>query len=251
MSDPKPAWVLDLDGVIWIGDEPIPGAADAVARLRSTGHEVLFVTNMSALPKAVMEAKLARHNIEATDAVFTSAMAAAALVEAGERVYVVGGEGINEACESRGAEVVTSGPADAVVVGMDPSFTYDDLSAAMNVVRSGARLIGTNHDPSYPTPAGLKAGGGTLVMAIAYASEVEPVFAGKPNRPAADYVLSRFGSTGIMVGDRPDSDGRFAEALGYDFALVLTGVVGRGDLPVEPTPVHVADSLAALVGELT
>lgn len=240
-------WVLDLDGVIWIGNDPIAGAADAVGRLQASGAEVLFVTNMSALTVAEQEAKLAGHGIDAVGSVVTSALAGAELVEPGEKVLVIGGHGIDEAVQLRGATVVDSGPADAVVIGMAPDFGYDDLWRAMTAVRGGARLIGTNHDPTYPTPEGLKPGGGTIVEAVAYCSEVTAVYAGKPKAPVANLVRKRLGSEGIMVGDRPDSDGLFARELGYQFALVLTGVVSREDLPVEPTPDMVADSLAALV----
>lgn len=243
------AWVLDLDGVIWIGKEPIQGASDAVARLQAAGREVLFVTNMSALTEAEQVEKLASHNIDAAGSVVTSAMAAAQLIEPGERVVVVGGKGIDEAVERKGASIVEAGPADAVIVGIDPRFDYDELWRAMKAVRGGARLIGTNHDPSYPTPEGLKPGGGSIVHAIAYASEATPIFAGKPNEGAAQLVRSRLGDDGLMVGDRPDSDGRFATALGYGFGLVLTGVTAKRDLPVEPSPVVVADSLATLVDE--
>jgi 4-nitrophenyl phosphatase len=246
MTEP---WVLDLDGVIWLGNEPIPGAADAVARLQQAGSEVLFVTNMSRLTEGEQEAKLASHGIDATGSVVTSAMAAGALVAEGERVLVVGGHGIDEAVIKRGGVVVDAAPADAVIVGIDPAFDYDELWRAMTAVRGGARLIGTNHDPTYPTSEGLKPGGGAIVAAIAAASETEPVFAGKPNAPAADVVRARLGDSGLMVGDRPDSDGLFATALGYDFGLVLSGVTSRADLPVEPTPVVVADDLAALVAE--
>jgi len=247
--NPDAAWVLDLDGVIWIGKEPIPGAADAVAQLQKAGRDVLFVTNMSALTEAEQVAKLSSHGIDAEGAVVTSAMAAAQLIEPGERVVVIGGHGINEAVERKRATVVGTGPADAVIVGIDPKFDYDELWRAMTAVRSGARLIGTNHDPSYPTPEGLKPGGGSIVHAIAYASEATPIFAGKPNEGAAQLVRSRLGDAGLMVGDRPDSDGAFAVALGYDFGLVLTGVTSTGDLPVEPHPAFVADSLAALVAK--
>lgn len=241
-------WVLDLDGVIWIGDEPIAGSADAVARLRSASIDVWFVTNMSALPVAEMEAKLERHGIAAKDRVVTSAMAAASLVEPGESVLVVGGPGIVEAVEARRA-TVTEDPfeATAVVAGIDPQFDYEVLHVAMTAVRSGARLIGTNHDPSYPTPAGLRPGGGAIVHAIAAASEVEPVFAGKPNAAVAALVRSRAGQSGLMVGDRPDSDGLFAHALGYRFGLVLSGVTSADDLPVNPSPDAVADNLEAMV----
>lgn len=240
-------WVLDLDGVIWLGDEPIPGAADAVAHLQEAGAPVLFVTNMSRLTEAEQEAKLASHGIDATRAVLTSAMAAGSYVSPGDRVVVVGGPGIDEAVERRGGRVVDAGPADVVIVGIDPSFDYDELGRAMLAVRGGARLVGTNHDPTYPTAEGLEPGGGSIVAAIAAAAEVEPTFAGKPHATAAALVRERLGERGIMVGDRPDSDGLFARQLGYDFGLVLSGVTSADDLPVEPTPAKVADDLASLV----
>jgi 4-nitrophenyl phosphatase len=236
-----------LDGVIWLGNEPIPGAADAVSTLQSAGAEVLFVTNMSRLTEAEQEAKLANHGIEAAGSVVTSAMAAAEFVEPGDRVVVVGGHGIDEAVERRGGRVVPAGPAEAVLVGIDPTFDYDELGRAMLAVRGGARLVGTNHDPTYPTPDGLKPGGGAIVAAIAAAAEVTPIYAGKPNRPAAELVRKRLGDRGLMVGDRPDSDGAFAVTLGFRFGLVLSGVTSAEDLPVEPTPAVVADDLATLV----
>ncbi len=240
-------WVLDLDGVIWLGNEPIPGAAEAVGRLQSAGADVLFVTNMSRLTEAEQVAKLAGHGIDATGAVLTSAMAAGGAVESGDRVVVVGGPGIDEAVERRGGRVVPEGPAELVIVGIDPSFDYDELGRAMTAVRGGARLVGTNHDPTYPTAEGLKPGGGSIVAAIAAAAEVEPTFAGKPHATAAELVRQRLGAKGLMVGDRPDSDGLFAVELGYEFGLVLSGVTSTNDLPVEPTPAIVADDLASLV----
>ena len=243
-------WVLDLDGVIWVGGTPVPGAAEAVERLQQSDAPVVFVTNMSALTVADQEAKLAGCGIDATESVITSATAAAQLIHPGERVLVVGGPGIDEAVELAGAEVCASGPADAVIVGMDPSFNYDTLSRAMRAVRGGARLIGTNHDPSYPTERGLEPGGGSLLAAVATASEAVPKMAGKPNQPIVDCVLSRIGESGVVVGDRPDSDGLFAGALGYDFALVLSGVTGPDDLPVAPEPQHCASDLAALVDQM-
>lgn len=243
-------WVLDLDGVIWVGGTPVPGAAEAVERLQQSSAPVVFVTNMSALTVAEQEAKLASCGINATGSVITSATAAAQLIHPGERVLVVGGPGIDEAVELVGAEVCSSGPADAVIVGMDPGFNYDTLSRAMRAVRGGARLIGTNHDPSYPTERGLEPGGGSLLAAVATAAEAVPTMAGKPNQPIVDCVRTRIGDTGVVVGDRPDSDGEFALALGYEFALVLSGVIGPDDLPVSPEPQHCASDLAALVDQM-
>ena len=199
---------------------------------------------------AEVEAKLANCGIDATGSVITSATAAGRLVNPRERVLVVGGPGIVEAVEMAGGQVCTSEPADAVIVGIDPDFDYDALSRAMRAVRGGARLIGSNHDPCYPTEFGLEPGGGAIVAAVAAAAEAVPIVAGKPNQPIVDCVRSRIGPTGVVVGDRPDSDGRFAQALGYEFALVLTGVTGIDDLPVSPEPQHCASDLAALVDEM-
>lgn len=250
-DDDLSVWVLDLDGVVWIGDDPIPGAAEAVEQLRSAGTSVWFVTNMSALRRSEMESKLERHGMPAEGRVVTSAMAAASLVEPDERVLVVGGPGIHEAVIERGA-TVTEDPAEAsaVLAGMDPGFNYETLSSAMLAVRGGARLIGTNHDPSYPTPEGLRPGGGVMVEAIAASAEVRPVYAGKPQPPVADLVRELAGANGVMVGDRPDSDGLFAQALGYRFGLVLSGVTSEADLPVEPAPWRVASDLSTLVAEV-
>ncbi|WP_420637525.1 HAD-IIA family hydrolase [Candidatus Poriferisocius sp.] len=247
---PGAGWVLDLDGVIWLGGTAIAGAAEAVDGLRRAGVPVVFVTNLSALTTAEQEAKLAACGIDAAGAVVTSATAAGRLIQPGERVMVVGGPGIVEAVETAGATVCAAGPADAVIVGLDPGFDYDTLGRAMRAVRGGARLIGTNHDPSYPTERGLEPGGGSLLAAVAAAAEAVPTMAGKPNPPIVECVRGRIGPTGVVVGDRPDSDGLFARALGYEFALVLSGVTGADDLPVSPEPRYCAPDLAALVDEM-
>jgi ribonucleotide monophosphatase NagD (HAD superfamily) len=139
------------------------------------------------------------------------------------------------------------GRVDTVVVGWTRAFDYDVLTRAMLAVRGGARLLGTNHDPTLPTPDGVLPGGGTLTTAIAYASGVEAVFAGKPNQPTVDAAHARFGPIEVMVGDQPSTDGVFARRLGARWALVLTGVTRPSDLPVDPEPDVVAASLAELV----
>lgn len=244
------AFALDLDGVVWLADDPIPGAADAVARLRAAGVPVAFVTNNSAVPVGEVAAKLARHGIDPGDGVVTSAQAAAGLVEPGERALVCGGPGVAEALGARGAEVVRDGDADVVVVGFHRDFDYERLRIAATAVRRGARLVATNDDATYPTPEGPIPGGGAIVAAVATGSGVAPIVAGKPHEPMAALVRQHLGRSGVMVGDRPDTDGRFARALGYRFALVLSGVTRPDDLPVEPAPDLVAPDLAAVVDDL-
>ncbi|CAN5835654.1 HAD-IIA family hydrolase [soil metagenome] len=240
-------WVIDLDGVVWLGDQPIAGAATAVAALRSRGEPVLFVTNNSAVPVADQDAKLAAHGVEAVGQVVTSAMAAATLVAPGERVIVCAGPGVDEAVAARGGHVVADGRADVVVVGFHRDFDYEGLRVAATAVRAGARLIGTNDDATYPTPDGPIPGGGAILAAVTTAAGVAPTVAGKPHAAMADLVRARLGGEATVVGDRADTDGHFARALGYRFALVLSGVTTAADLPVEPVPDVVAASLADLV----
>lgn len=240
-------WVLDLDGVVWLGDRPIPGAAEAVALVRATGDEVVFVTNNSWSRVADQEAKLAHFGIPADGAVMTSAQAAAVSVEPGERVLVVGGPGLREEVARRGVDLVDAGPCDAVVSGVDLDFDYGVLRAASRAIRAGARWILTNDDPTYPTPTGLDPGSGAMAAAIRTASGGTPVVAGKPEGTVVALVRDRLGDRGHVVGDQPDTDGKLAAALGYDFGLVLSGVTGPGDLPLDPAPWRVADDLLDLV----
>ena len=252
--------VIDLDGVMWVGSDAIDGAAEGANRLAAAGRNVVFVTNMSRLTVGEQQEKLAACGVRPPMEVVTSAVAAASLLAPAERVLVCGGEGIAEAVQEAGGAVVRNsagevaaagGAVDAVVVGMDPSFDYAACGRAMRAVRAGARLIGTNHDPTYPTPGGLEAGGGAILAAVAAAAETEPVMAGKPHGAIVSCVRARLGpGAGVVIGDRPDSDGLLAEALGFEFALVLTGVTTPEDLPASPEPALVAEDLAAAVDAL-
>lgn len=243
-------WIIDLDGVVWLGDSPVRGAADAIARLRSGGTRVAFVTNNSAPLLTDLVRKLQAMDIDANDGdVITSAHAAATLIEPGETALVCAGRGVDEALQRRGVRTVRSGRVDAVVVGWHREFDYDGLTAAVRAITNGARLIGTNSDATYPTPTGLIPGGGALLAAVAYAAGVEPEVAGKPNRAMVNLVRERIGQVEVVVGDRAGTDGVLAHRLGARFALVLSGVTERAQLPVSPEPSVVADSLARLVPE--
>lgn len=245
-APPIEGWVIDLDGVVWRGRRTVPGAVDAVAELRAAGHPVLFVTNNSNRTVDMVEEKLAELGIDARGCVLTSAVAAADLIQPGERVLVCGGPGVLDAVLSRGAVPVEDG-ADVVVVGITEEFDYQWLTKAMRAIRAGARFVATNSDATFPAEDGLLPGNGALVAAVRAASGVEPVVAGKPHRPLCDAVLRRLGPRGVVVGDRWDTDGRFAAALGYRFALVLSGVTGPGDLPAGAEPELLAPDLASVV----
>jgi 4-nitrophenyl phosphatase len=235
--------LCDLDGVVWLGHEPIPGSVEGIARLRASGRRVIFVTNNSMAVRAQHEAALAAIGIPAVGDVVSSAMAAALLVQRGDRVLVAGGPGVVEAFEQRGADVVVNGPEvspagfDAVVVGLHRDFDFDRLAVASAAVRAGARLIGTNTDATYPTPTGLQPGGGSILAAVATAAGVEPVIGGKPHAPMADLIATTISTPDrpfdptrvVMVGDRAETDGLFAQRLGCRFALVRSGVSQPGE----------------------
>jgi 4-nitrophenyl phosphatase len=250
VQDRDVAWILDLDGVVWLADEPIPGAADAIAALRAAGERVCFVTNNSSQPLHAQEDKLASMGIPAEGDVLTSAMAAALLLEPGQTALVCAGPGVDEALVKRGVRPIREGDADAVVVGFHLDFDYGRLRAAHAAVRDGARLIGTNDDVTYPTPDGPIPGGGAILAAVVAATGVTPEIAGKPYAPMAGLVRELAGDgPHVMVGDRPDTDGRFATTLGSPFALVLSGVTTRADLPVTPEPTFVSTDLRSLVAD--
>ena len=244
-------WVLDCDGVLWLAEAAVPGAANAVAELRAAGQRVVFITNNSSPTVSDSVNKLQAMGIPVTEAdLITSAQAAASMLEPGATALVCAGVGVEEAMQRRGVRIVRTGRADAVVVGFHRDFDFDRLSAAFRAVQSGARLIGTNDDATYPPAAGPLPGGGAILAAVAYASGAKAEVAGKPFDPMATLIRERVGPVETVVGDRPSTDGRLAVRLGARFALVLSGVTSDRDLPVTPTPDVVGADLSAVVAQL-
>jgi glycerol 3-phosphatase-2 len=247
----------DLDGVVWRGEEAIPGSSAAVDRLRDAGLRVAFLTNNSSGRVEDYLEKLRRVGVgaEARD-VCTSAQAAAALLAGslprGARVLACAGAGVVQALEECDFNVVDRDPADAVVVGWHREFDFERLTRAADAVRAGARFVATNVDPTYPIPGGLMPGAGALVAAVATAGGAQPEVAGKPEAATVALVRQRFGSVGVVVGDRPSTDGALASALGWPFALVLSGVAGsHGEEPIpDPSPPFLAADLAELAPQL-
>ena len=244
--------ILDLDGVIWLAEQPIAGSQEAVARLRRAGHRVLFLTNNSNPTVDDLVEKLRSMGIETEhDDVVTSAVSAANLMEPGQTGLVCGGQGVVAALEERGVTPIREGRADAVIVGFHRDFDYKRLTAAFRSVIGGARLIGTNDDTTYPTPDGPVPGGGSILAAVAAASGVEPTVAGKPYQPMADLLATRLESNDdtVLIGDRPSTDGLMAERLGVPFLLVLSGVTAEEEVSRDAPPAAVAANLAALVDD--
>lgn len=232
--------LCDLDGVVWLAHTPIAGSVEAISRARALGIRVLFVTNNSFSTLDQQVEALGKIGIPADGDVVTSAMSVGACISPTWRVLVCGGDGLIEEVERTGAEAVVpyreraaAGPFDAVVVGFHRQFDYDVLSDALTAVRSGAQLIGSNEDPTYPTPQGPIPGGGAILAAIAKATGVPPIVTGKPHRTMADLVRRMCDGVAademVMVGDRADTDGMFARTVGCRFGLVLSGETSSPD----------------------
>jgi len=170
-------------------------------------------------------------------------------------VLTCAGPGVTEALGAVGLRTVDRPPAAAVAVGFHREFDFDELDRASQAIRAGARFVATNLDATYPIPGGLLPGAGAIVAAIATASGATPEVAGKPSPAMAELVRRRLGTRGIVVGDRPSTDGALAQVLGWPFALVLSGVTGRvappgGETVPDPPPVVVGDDLVSAVPQV-
>jgi len=238
--------ICDLDGVLFLGETPVPGAAEALAELAAGGCNLIFATNNSFRARNEVAAKIQRvTGFPATaNQVVTSADAAARLIAADRPMsFVLGGDGITASFEEAGIPCTTDWTeAEMVVVGMTPEFSYRWLNDAAAAVRAGARLLATNDDATYPTSEGEQPGAGALLAAVEKASGGRALVAGKPYQPMKDLLATRLadGPTWV-VGDRAETDLALAEGTGWKSILVLTGV-GRPD--DQPSPDYVLDSIA-------
>ncbi|EFQ83937.1 HAD hydrolase, family IIA [Aeromicrobium marinum DSM 15272] len=250
--------MLDLDGVVYVGPDAVPGAADAIARVRTAGVPVAYVTNnasRTALEVAKHLTELGMPGVSEVDVV-TAAQAVARLVAeavpAGATVLVVGGRGLHEPLAGHGLRCVDAfdDQVAAVVQGYHPDVGWRDLAEASYAVQAGVPWFASNLDLTVPTPRGIAPGNGALVQVVRAATGAEPVVAGKPERALFDETTGRLGSERpLMVGDRPDTD--IDGAIGRDIAslLVLTGVATLRDaaaLPSGHRPTFVAPDLGGL-----
>ena len=255
-------YIFDLDGVIYRMDEAVPGAVEAVLRIKARGDSVYYLTNNSSRTRDNYVLKLASFGIPATrEEVMTSAFALGQWFRdrgaGGKTVFVIGESGLREELTTAGLQVLESaseGQIDYVVVGWDRSATYAKLAEAHRaVVEAGAQFIATNRDATYPDAGGRTLpGSGALVAALATCTGVEPVVIGKPEPFTLELILRLAGATPadcLVVGDRLDTDILIGKRVGARTALVLTGVHSRADVesaPAEWRPDLILDSLDAL-----
>lgn len=234
--------VLDLDGVLYVGRRAVSGAVEAVERARAAGQKVAFVTNNAARPPEAVAVHLGELGVPATrEDVVTSAQAAArlvaGLVDAGSDVFLLGGDGLEQALAERGLRPVTT-PGDAVAAvaqGYGPQMPWRQVIDGAILVADGRPWVASNTDMTFPTERGLGPGNGTLVDLVARFAGRRPIVAGKPERALFEEALERVGGgRPLFIGDRLDTDIAGAARVGWDSLLVMTGVTGVPELVAAP-----------------
>jgi glycerol-1-phosphatase len=250
-------FILDLDGSVWVGDQPTPGAVDAVGALRETGRRVAFATND---PRAATEdyvTRLWRIGIQASlaDVVTVGGAVQHLLAEtrSGHTAFVIGTPAMRAHVADAGLRVLNgtdlASRAEVVIVAGTEDLVYDDLRNATLAVRRGAAFLATGRDPTYPQPDGFWPGTGAILAAVEYATGRTAQVVGKPEPQLLFTALDRLGEgRTLVVGDRIDADLAAAAAAKLDSALVLTGGASRAELNgLDPQPVAVADNLGELL----
>lgn len=227
-----PGFIIDMDGTLYSGKNPIPGACEFVARLREKGWPFLFLTNnASKNPQQVADHLQAITGIPAEGReVLTSGVAAARYIveqNRGKRVMCIGESGLVEALEEAGLELVEEECPDYVVQGIDRNFTYRKLELAVRHIRAGAVFVQTNPDHLLPTENGPIPSAGSIAAAITTAAETEPVLIGKPSPIITRYAIEQIGLEPgdiWVIGDNIRTDIGGGIAAGCKTALSLTGL---------------------------
>jgi 4-nitrophenyl phosphatase len=261
-------WVLDLDGVVWRGAEPIAGAVEAIRRLKDNGIRVTYVTNNSAHGAVEQVKKMARMGIDtSTDDIISAQDMLIARIGSNRTLLCTGAPLLVAALRNAGntvllpAEFIGDPDAtvtvqdipdvDAVVVGQCFDATYLQYSVAARAVMQCGRLLAPNRDPLYPHPSGMLLGTGSVVAMLENATGVKAEVVGKPEQAMVDELRSRIPDAQLVVGDQFSTDGELARKANIAFALVETGVDAQRSSDSTSTPVaHRSPSLATLVETL-
>lgn len=245
MGRPK-NYLIDMDGVLVRGTQPIPGANEFLARLQAAGSKFLVLTNNSLYTRRDLHARLTRMGLELPpDAIYTSALATAQFLHTQHprgTAYVIGEAGLTTALHEIGY-IITDQQPDYVVLGETTSYSFERITLAMRMVAAGARFIATNPDVSGPTESGLVPATGAVAALIASATGITPYFIGKPNpliMRTALRTIDAHSEESVMVGDRMDTDIIVGTEGGLETILVLSGVTRREDVERYPyRPTHI------------
>jgi 4-nitrophenyl phosphatase len=226
-----------MDGVLYRGDRPLPRLQEFMAFLRREPVPFMMLTNNSTKTPQQYAEKLARMGVQISlNEVLTSGQATARFLSrdypSGTRVHVFGHDSLRQAIEEEGFVLADEDVA-VVAASMDRAVTYEKLKRASLLIRGGARFVATNLDPTYPSEEGMLPGTGTLIAALATASETKPVAVGKPEPTMFELALESMGAraeTTAMLGDRVDTDLVGGRRAGCKTIGVLSGSSGRAEL---------------------
>ncbi len=228
------ALIIDMDGVLWRGDKPLPGLNAMFDFLAQRQMPFMLATNNASKTPEQYLKKFEGFGVSLKrEQILTSSLATAAYLEnelePGSNVFVVGQDGLREAVREAGFTLLedSSQAAGAVVSGIDFALTYDTLKHAAFLIQRGARFVGSNGDLTFPVETGLAPGAGSILAAIEAATNVKPTVIGKPKRLMFDIAVQKLGSDPdrtAMIGDRLETDILGGQRAGLKTILVTTGV---------------------------
>jgi glycerol-1-phosphatase len=258
IADSFDGFLVDLDGVVWIGRETLPGAAEALRALLAGGKKVVFVTNNPGRPASVYAERLRDAGVAiGEDLIVTAGESTARLLaaspRAGDGVFVIGTPAFRQTVGEAGVALLEGDEgrrAGVVVVSGHRDFDYAELLTATLALQRGAALFATSRDPTLPMPGGPWPGTGSILAAVETASGARAEIGGKPEPHLFELARERIGSAErvAMVGDRVSSDIEGGRRAGLETILVLSGATSREEAEsTSPRPDHVVADLAALL----
>jgi HAD superfamily hydrolase (TIGR01450 family) len=258
LADEFDGFLVDLDGVVWIGRDAVPGAAGALRTLIDRGKEIVFVTNNPGRPAATYVERLREAGIPvADDRVLTAGVVTARLAAeragAGATAFVIGAPAFHETVGAAGLSLVegeAAREASAVLVSGHRGFDYEELLTATLALQGGASLFATSHDPTLPMPGGSWPGTGSILAAVETASGKSAEIGGKPERHLFEQAraLMPRAARVAMVGDRLASDIEGGRRAGLETILVLSGASSRAEAEdADPSPDHIVRDLSGLL----
>lgn len=258
-ADGYDGFLIDLDGVVWVGREPVPGAPEALRELAARGAEVAFVTNNPGRPASVYAKRLRETGVAVSDERVVTAGEATARLAAGRAgtgagAFVIGAPAFHETVAAAGLELLegeAGREAAVVIVSGHRDFDYGELLTASLALQRGAILLATSRDPTLPMPGGAWPGTGAVLAAVEIASGASAEIGGKPEPHLFEMARERIGGATrvAMVGDRVSSDVEGGRRAGLDTILVLSGATTRAEAEAaDPRPDLVVEDLGRLVG---
>ncbi len=236
--------ILDMDGVLWRGETPLPGLVDFFATLHRLNINFILATNNATKTAVMYTQKIARFGLHIPpEQILTSAETTAVYLsqryEVGTAVYIIGESGLHEALKAKGFHNITpdqvknGSTAPLVIAGFTRQVTYTELAMGSLLIHKGAAFIGTNPDPSYPSELGPLPGAGSILAFIAAATGVQPTTIGKPGPIIFAEALKRLGgepANTAMVGDRLSTDIKGGNDSGLQTVLLLSGISTLDDV---------------------